>query len=353
MDTHMTERVKEEFSLHKRGATNPHKTQISIIVPVYKVEKYLPACIRSILRQTYRDFELILVDDGSPDRSGKICDAFAIRDKRIRVIHQENGGVSRARNTGLEAASGDWICFIDSDDEITENYLASFFAKKSCRVDFKIQGSLRNGTGSISVNTQWPQGVFAIYDFLTTCNTIPRFVWGIAYKKSIIDKYDIRFKVGVANAEDSLFTSIYLLHVQNVLTIKETGYLYRTSRQNSASKVIKDLAVYVKTLLETLGNIFTLYQQNNLVCNRPSQEEANMIKYSIINYIAGTPKELQSIISMIRRIEFLKFSSLSRRRDRLFFFILTYFPVFWVRFFLSLYRGIIRIHSKGLSEKKA
>ena len=99
--------------------------KISIVVPVYKVEDYLPNCIKSITNQTHTDFELILVDDGSPDRCGHICDQFAARDPRIRVIHKKNGGLSSARNTGVAAASGDYILFLDSDDTwASDDFLA-------------------------------------------------------------------------------------------------------------------------------------------------------------------------------------------------------------------------------------
>ena len=92
--------------------------KVSVIVPVYNVEKCLSECVESILAQTFHDFELILVDDGSLDNSGKICDEYAVKDERIRVIHQENGGASDARHTGVKSALGDWICFVDSDDTI-------------------------------------------------------------------------------------------------------------------------------------------------------------------------------------------------------------------------------------------
>ena len=92
---------------------------LSIIVPVYKVESYLARCVDSILAQTVSDFELILVDDGSPDRCGAICDEYAARDPRVRVIHKENGGLSSARNAGIDIARGQWLGFVDSDDWIT------------------------------------------------------------------------------------------------------------------------------------------------------------------------------------------------------------------------------------------
>ena len=96
--------------------------KISIIVPVYNVEQYLRRCIDSILNQSFADFELLLIDDGSKDKSGAICDEYAAKDSRIRVFHKENGGVSSARNIGLENARGEWLSFIDGDDVITEGY---------------------------------------------------------------------------------------------------------------------------------------------------------------------------------------------------------------------------------------
>ena len=101
--------------------------KISVIVPVYKVEKYLPECIESVLAQTFTDFELILVDDGSPDNSGKICDDYAARDPRIRVFHKQNGGVSSARNLGLDHARADWVAFVDADDAVDNDFLEELY----------------------------------------------------------------------------------------------------------------------------------------------------------------------------------------------------------------------------------
>lgn len=96
---------------------------ISIVVPVYKVEKYLDKCVQSILAQTYKNFELILVDDGSPDNCPQMCDEYAEKDTRIRVIHKENGGLSDARNSGTSIANGEWVTYIDSDDYVADDYL--------------------------------------------------------------------------------------------------------------------------------------------------------------------------------------------------------------------------------------
>ena len=106
--------------------------KISVIVPIYNTEKYLKRCFDSILSSTYENLEVILVDDGSPDNSGKICDEYAARDSRIRVIHKKNGGLSSARNAGLDIATGDYVTFVDSDD-----YIASDIYEKlvACMID--------------------------------------------------------------------------------------------------------------------------------------------------------------------------------------------------------------------------
>lgn len=101
--------------------------QISIIVPVYKVERYLDKCITSILNQTFRNFELLLIDDGSPDKSGEICDKYAVKDERVKVFHRENQGIASVRNFGVSKATGDYICFVDSDDYVFETYLERLY----------------------------------------------------------------------------------------------------------------------------------------------------------------------------------------------------------------------------------
>ena len=103
--------------------------KVSIIVPVYKAEAYLHRCVDSILIQTFEDFELILIDDGSPDRSGEICDEYAAKDPRIRVFHKENGGVSSARNLGIENMIGEFVSFIDADDELYPNSINALMAE--------------------------------------------------------------------------------------------------------------------------------------------------------------------------------------------------------------------------------
>ena len=110
---------------------------VSVIVPVYKAEKYIERCVESILSQTYGDLELIVVEDGSPDRSGELCDSLGGTDSRIRVVHKENGGVSSARNLGLSVANGEFVMFVDSDDYVDNKYFdTSCMSTASCNNKF-------------------------------------------------------------------------------------------------------------------------------------------------------------------------------------------------------------------------
>lgn len=127
---------------------------ISVIVPVYKVEKYLDKSVQSILAQTYEDFELILVDDGSPDKCPQMCDDYAQRDKRVKVVHKENGGLSDARNAGASIANGDYVTFIDSDDYVSSDYLEHLWIlKEKYDADISITGIKVFYDGENHVNT--------------------------------------------------------------------------------------------------------------------------------------------------------------------------------------------------------
>ncbi len=136
-------------------------TKISVIIPIYNTEKYLPTCLDSVLSQTHKNFELILIDDGSSDNSGKIADDYAKKDSRVRVIHQKNAGQSAARNYGLKLATGDFISFIDSDDEVKKTFLADllapFFASTPVKsVENPVENSAKNPAKSAGSSVALP-----------------------------------------------------------------------------------------------------------------------------------------------------------------------------------------------------
>lgn len=184
---------------------------VSIIVPIYKVEAYLERCIQSIINQTWKDFELILVDDGSPDGCPGICDRWEQKDERIKVIHKENGGLSDARNIGLKYATGEYIAFVDSDDWIAEDYLELLIAAMEhnecdiveCGI-IRTKGendakSLKLGEYSISSIFQTEQALVQLIN--DAC--FHQYVWNKLYKRNIIK--DIWFEKGKTN-EDEFWT---------------------------------------------------------------------------------------------------------------------------------------------------
>lgn len=202
---------------------------ISVIVPVYNVEKYLDACINSIISQAYKDLEIILIDDGSTDSSGKICDQYAKKDSRIQVIHKKNNGVSSARNMGIDIAKGEYIAFVDSDDYIdihmyeTLNEMAVKTGADIVECDFmyrkcekKVQGEAYTFSGLevlkklYSDNTE--HGILSV----SPCNKI--------FKRDVVS--DIRFKVGCSIAEDRDFILRVLFYTKKIVKYNIPLYYY-------------------------------------------------------------------------------------------------------------------------------
>lgn len=212
--------------------------KISVIVPVYKVEKYIGDCVGSITNQTFDDFELILVDDGSPDNSGAICDELARADSRITVFHTENGGVSRARNFGMLKAKGEWICFIDSDDYVDKTYLEDFMsAEKSS--DLIMQGYKRFYNGRIlssvdfeDLKTENTEEILACSEYKHIINS-PCFK---LFKRSIINGHALAFDTGVSFGEDHLFSLSYVKYVNRVTYSNAKGYNYRITDSESLTR---------------------------------------------------------------------------------------------------------------------
>ena len=194
--------------------------KISIIVPVYNTERYLSRCIDSILEQSFRDFELLLIDDGSKDGSGKICDAYAAKDVRVKVYHQVNQGVSVARNVGLENAKGEWIYFPDSDDELMPNAFEMMMEMVCEKIDFVMCGyNVYNEDGECTYAiTTRKQCVISKHDALMEmfCPTIYRYqgyLWNKLFKASIVKGHSMAFAKGIKFNEDRLFNVQYLCHI--------------------------------------------------------------------------------------------------------------------------------------------
>lgn len=205
--------------------------QFSVIVPVYNTEKYLRDCIDSILAQSFTDFELILVDDGSPDSCGKICDDYARKDSRIRVFHKLNGGVSSARNLGLDNAQGEFICFIDSDDTIGPDYLKTLVPQDD--EDF-VQSGVKIAENDYLKPFMTHEEIFSDYNrfWMESRQQWPGLC---SLSKKIIDMYHLRYDTSLRMGEDGLFNHIFLSKCKKIRRTTVNEYYYNGGNAASAS----------------------------------------------------------------------------------------------------------------------
>ena len=211
--------------------------EVSIIVPVYQVEKYIRQCVDSILAQTFTDFELILVDDGSKDKSGQICDEYAVLDQRVKVIHKENGGLSDARNCGMDQAVGNYFMFVDSDDYIAPTMLEYLYkALMNKEADIAVCNFLhffeedRKRDFSTNIQSEVLSGAEIFY---SRKNERVYGIWTVAwnklYKRETLG--NVRFRFGKYHEDEFWANDIYQMDIK-VVTISECLYYYR-QRDNS------------------------------------------------------------------------------------------------------------------------
>lgn len=284
-----------------------NESKISVIIPVYNVEMYLTKCIESVINQTYNNIEIILVDDGSTDKSGKICDYFSKRDSRIKVIHKENGGLSDARNVGLQNASGDYIAFVDSDDWLEEDmyeclynliyeYQAdiSMCAANSVDVDGKIVGSGRfpdKGKNYENVKVYVDSEILKAH--LSKTNDINAGVWNKLYRRNIVD--------GIEFPKSKLYEDVFTMY----------KYLDR------ASKVVK-----------TRSHKYNYFQREDSICRKKfckknfDSVEANNERYVFVkkNYPELEPLARRQVLINLLNIGFrlAKSNQLTEFRTELF-----------------------------------
>ena len=207
---------------------------VSVIVPIYKVEQYIDLCVRTILQQSYENLEIILVDDGSPDRCGIICDEFAKQDSRIKVIHKQNGGLSDARNAGIDLATGDYVTFVDSDDYLMQDMiknLMNIIVREHADIAqcgyIRTKSNCFDSTGHSKVQHKlYTENRMAAY---LKENIITTMAWGKIYKKNLFDK--IRFPVG--RLHEDVFTGYKLIHTADSVAVTDyVGYIYRLTENS-------------------------------------------------------------------------------------------------------------------------
>lgn len=244
-----------------------NKTKISVIIPVYNTERFLPQCIDSILSQTFVFFELLLIDDGSTDTSGLVCDEYARKDKRIKVFHKENEGVSLARNFGLDHAKGEYVCFVDSDDWVEVDYL-EFLVSNIGKADilfFSFFWHYEDGcVQAVSPGNFQADETTRIYESILHLKknnlgvNFFGFTWNKIFKMEVIQKHGIRFIRNLNVSEDEIFTLSYCLQAKSTKVCSKPIYNYRWRKNGltHASRTMNDwllLFSYIEELIPLIN----------------------------------------------------------------------------------------------------
>ena len=242
--------------------------KISVIIPIYNVEKYLNECVDSVLRQDYNDFEVVLVNDGSPDRCPEICDEYAVKDNRVVVVHKENGGLSDARNAGIKAASGDYLCFLDSDDFWDDpsalSKLAACIAENNsdtCQYFHRIYKEKENILKPFPFRNLKPMNgmeTAALLKKAVMTNNLHISACSNAISRKFIIDNDLFFKKGIKTEDLEWAIRMYLCRPK-ISFIDDVFYIYRSDRDDSITSTVdyKHLCDYcwiLETSLERTEN---------------------------------------------------------------------------------------------------
>lgn len=290
--------------------------QISVIVPVYNSESTLNRCVDSILSQNFNKFELLLIDDGSTDRSGEICDEYAKKDFRVKVFHKENGGVSSARNVGLDNAKGEWITFVDSDDYI---YNVAFDKVQSYTTDLLIFNYKIESDNKLIDAPRIAQ--YDISQMLEKylCFEIFRTPWAKFFRRDIIA--DLHFDTEMSIEEDTLFVIQYLISCSSITYCNVDYYVWKRPEISPAIKyrlrvvdavyiVIKLFNSYKNLKIKSVNFECFVYEFNRWLCGEDLRQNAKLwYEDKIISSLWNDIKSLYSIKS--RFLFFLRKNGLS------------------------------------------
>lgn len=284
---------------------------VSVIVPVYNVENYISRCIESILSQSYSSWELILVDDGSYDNSGIICDEYGEKNERISVVHKVNGGVSSARNAGIDYATGEWLCFVDSDDYIAPGYLENFHLSDDS-TDLYAQGyRVIKGDKNSVVDFQISNDITTNeLVYLLEKNNILNSPCFKLFNRAIVNENRIRFNLSMSYGEDHLFSLQYLHFVNNVKYFNGSMYTYFQETGASLTRRTINPMCY-------LDYIDSIIPEMNYLCQRfefPSEDGDYLINHRLHFHILRATinyTKTESSVSALNRIK----NSLKTNRD--------------------------------------
>lgn len=320
--------------------------KVSIIVPVYNVGPYLGRCIDSLMNQTYRNLDIILVDDGSTDGSGKLCEEFAEKDARIRVFHQKNSGVSTARNLGLEKAVGDFIGFVDSDDWVDEDMYSSLVnLAETNGADIAICGYYVNNDADPSVNLQAPPQTLSQETAIERCldtnyYSMGASIWNKLFKKNIIQDHLLRFNGNLVIGEDMLFLCSAIMQSRTIMyapapkyhyAVHDAGAINMTFHAKKASVIDahKKVEELVKDQYPRLGD---------LIRKRSALTSYHLLRQALGSSFTDKPviQRLQEDVK--REFKYILSHSGLSKKEKVIFPLVTTFPGLY-RSFRSLYKA--------------
>lgn len=248
-----------------------NQIKVSVIVPLYNAENFAKRCIESVLLQSFSNYELILIDDGSKDNTGAICDQYAAKDNRIRVIHKKNGGVSSARNEGLNIAQGEWVTFLDADDWIEPNFLSIVEESSDNSVDW-IFGQWRtvwNKGRMNEINDQEKETEFKNWDDIKNIwNEIAnvdicRCPWGKFFRRSIIEDNNLRFDQNLTYGEDTVFNYQFLTKIKG-LKLSNTDNAHYIFHQTSGTIAVIKYKCTPEGITTIRNKIFDIFFKNKM-----------------------------------------------------------------------------------------
>ena len=307
--------------------------KISVIIPVYNAESTLRRCVDSVLAQTFTDFECLLINDGSKDRSGEICDEYAAKDNRVRVFHKENGGVSSARNVGLDNATGEWIAFVDSDDWVPLNAFTSFLDTSESDLVIANAECLPNSLFQLD----WQSSIVcpeSIGDFLSNNLSSPLLngPWSKLFKKTIIDAFQLRFDEMLHFGEDSVFVKEYVQHVASISLCRDVCYEYHDNPGDFYNKY----SLKYEGIYRYFKRTYTLIQQIEcrFSCKLRMKNTIHEVYNLTVEYLKKSAlcdsglRCAKEFLSESIVIEYLK--SCNARGMNFFLFLAKYTPVFFL-----------------------
>ncbi len=278
--------------------------KVSIIIPVYRVEKLISECLDSILSQTYTDWECLLINDGSPDNSGGICDEYAKQDKRFKVFHQSNKGVSSARNFGIKKATGEWIAFVDSDDIVKPTYLQNLLIPTSIEDILVISNYIRGKNLGKNI---WLNGQEICSYFIEKQLFALSAPYSKLYNKKILLSKEILFPEGINMGEDAIFNLRYMNVISKVAIVNELDYIVRVTAGSLSSRYYSFDSEYMcyKEWRKQLVTLFSRwsYGNNPVALAWQNRLDAQFRRCMLSVFRSGLYPSLYEKVSCLRKIE--------------------------------------------------